>query len=259
MPHPGMAQQQTASATSSPGTLLRHHLAATGGMQQHHQDNSDSPYLPSSYAGSTASTASMHSQASSQSNSPLSAVTTLGGGVHTVGSGSSALSGLSPSSGSDDGTILFIGDLSRVVKEEELHLLFAPFGSVVAIDIKRDRLTLNNLGYGFVQFSSRADAAAAKKALNGFELAARKIRIGWAQKNTTIFVGDLDGTVTTEDLIRVFEAFGTVIAEESFVKEPSRKYVSTHSHTLTTNVTLECLSLSLTCCACLRVCVCACV
>lgn len=126
----------------------------------------------------------------------------------------------------DDGTILFIGDLSRTVKEEDLHLLFSPFGTVVAIDIKRDRLTLNNLGFAFVQFQSRAEAQVAKKTLNGFELNSRKIRIGWAQKNTTLFIGDLDGSITTEDLIRVFEMFGPIIAEETFVKEPSRKYVS---------------------------------
>lgn len=102
-------------------------------------------------------------------------------------------------------------------------MLFSPFGTIVSIDIKRDKLTLNNLGYGFVSYSTRGEAQSAKKALNGYELNSRKIRIGWAQKNTTLFVGDLDGTINTDDLIRVFEPFGMVIAEESFVSEQKHK------------------------------------
>jgi RNA recognition motif-containing protein len=128
------------------------------------------------------------------------------------------------SAGSDDGTVLFVGDLSRTVKEEELQALFAPYGQLLAVDIKRDKVTQQNLGYGFVQLASKAEATRAKLALHSFELHGRKLRVGWAQKNTTLFVGDLDGTITTASLIHAFEPYGPVIAEESFVKLPSAKY-----------------------------------
>ena len=143
----------------------------------------------------------------------------------------SPTSGLAVSAGSDDGTILFVGDLSRGVKEEELEALFARYGTLLAVDIKRDKLTHNNLGYGFVQLSSRQEATRAKLALQGREVFGRKIRIGWAQKNTTLFVGDLDGTITTNQLIKAFEPFGHIIAEETFVKQPSGKYVRMRTHT----------------------------
>lgn len=141
----------------------------------------------------------------------------------------SPTSGLAVSAGSDDGTILFVGDLSRGVKEEELEALFGRYGTLLAVDIKRDKLTHNNLGYGFVQLASRAEATRAKLALQGREVFGRKIRIGWAQKNTTLFVGDLDGTITTNQLIKAFEPFGHIIAEETFVKQPSGKYVRSNT------------------------------
>jgi RNA recognition motif-containing protein len=139
------------------------------------------------------------------------------------------------SSGADDGTVLFVGDLSRSVKEDELTALFAPYGALTAVDIKRDKLTQHNLGYAFVALASRAEATRAKLALHGFELHGRKLRIGWAQKNTTLFIGDLDGACTTQQLIRAFEPFGHIIHEETFVKQPSGKYVR-HTPTSTSHL-----------------------
>ena len=174
----------------------------------------------SSAASSPASAAVAPSNGNGSTNG---AMTNSSASLPIIGSASSV------SSGSDDGTILFVGDLSRSVREEELAALFAPFGTLQAIDIKRDRLTQNNLGYGFVQLATRAEATRAKKALHAFELHGRKIRIGLAKKNTTLFIGDLDGSINTAQLVRAFEPFGHIVVEETFVKQPSGKYVS---HTL---------------------------
>ncbi|ETO07427.1 hypothetical protein RFI_29961 [Reticulomyxa filosa] len=60
-----------------------------------------------------------------------------------------------------DDTSLFIGDLSRHVsetntltkkKKEHMLEIFSQFGEVEHVDIKRDKVTKNNLGYGFVTF-----------------------------------------------------------------------------------------------------------
>jgi nucleolysin TIA-1/TIAR len=59
----------------------------------------------------------------------------------------------------------------------------------MSVDIKRDRNTGRNLGYGFVQMSSHEQAEEAKDRLQDFEISGRKIRVGWAQRNTTLFVG----------------------------------------------------------------------
>jgi RNA recognition motif-containing protein len=60
---------------------------------------------------------------------------------------------------------------------------------VLSIDIKRDKQTGRNLGYGFIQMSSHAEAVNAKAQLQETEISGRKIRIGWAQRNTALFVG----------------------------------------------------------------------
>lgn len=39
--------------------------------------------------------------------------------------------------------------------EEQIREVFGLYGEVVKVDIKRDKLTNNNLGYGFVQYKVR--------------------------------------------------------------------------------------------------------
>jgi len=114
--------------------------------------------------------------------------------------------------------IIFVGDLSRTVKDQDLRKEVEKYGTVINIDIKRDRVTNNNLGYGFVQFSSREEAVAAKKALHGKELCGRRLRIGWAQRNTTLFVGDLDNCVEEETYRNAFEEFGDLVYDETYFK-----------------------------------------
>lgn len=119
---------------------------------------------------------------------------------------------------------LFIGDLARSVSEDQIREVFSRYGEVVKVDIKRDKVTHNNLGYGFLQYRTPAQACAGKDALNGAEIANRKVRIGWAQKNTTLFVGDLDGTVNTELLRDIFGEYGELVEDETFVKPGVGKF-----------------------------------
>lgn len=119
---------------------------------------------------------------------------------------------------------LFVGDLARNATEEEIEKVFSRYGEVLNVDIKRDKVTHNNLGYGFVQFRTREQAMEAKERLNGIEICNRKVRLGWAQKNTTLFIGDLDGTVSTAQLREIFRKFGEIVEEETFVKAGSGKY-----------------------------------
>jgi len=133
--------------------------------------------------------------------------------------------GTSPSPLSDqppgddpDHCALFIGDLPRQVTEDQLREAFCKYGEVVAAEVKRDKVTRNNLGYGFVQFRTRAGASTAKTAMEGAVIGNRQIRVGWAQKNTTLFIGELDGSVTTEMLREAFAKLGPLFEHDTFVK-----------------------------------------
>eukprot|EP01006_Ploeotia_vitrea_P033827 TRINITY_DN65647_c6_g1_i2.p1 TRINITY_DN65647_c6_g1~~TRINITY_DN65647_c6_g1_i2.p1 ORF type:complete len:1077 (-),score=268.43 TRINITY_DN65647_c6_g1_i2:80-2902(-) len=60
--------------------------------------------------------------------------------------------------------------------------------------------------------------------MNGRELGRRRLRIGWAQKNTTLYIGDLDGKVTTEELRALFSKYGELVVDESYVRPPRNMF-----------------------------------
>jgi len=123
-----------------------------------------------------------------------------------------------------DEACLFIGDLARGLTEEQLKEPFDQYGAI-SVEIKRDRTTGYSLGYGFAQFRTKKDAAEAKKGLYKAVIGGRAIRLGWAQKNTNLFVGDLDPSVTTEMLREAFAKFGPIYKEETFVKHRNYGFV----------------------------------
>lgn len=90
------------------------------------------------------------------------------------------------------------------------------------VDIKRDKMTGRNLGYGFVQLATREQAMDAKERMDGADIQGRRIRVGWAQRNTMLFVGDLDQTITLEVLSDTFSRFGQLLDEHTYVR--SGKY-----------------------------------
>jgi len=120
---------------------------------------------------------------------------------------------------------LFVGDLAKEVTEKDLRDAFSEHGHVLGVDIKRDRATRSSLGYGFVQYATRADACVGKRMMQKRRLGSRAIRVGWAQKNTNLFVGDLDSSVTNEILRAAFGKFGALVLEDTFMKGDNYGFV----------------------------------
>ncbi len=114
--------------------------------------------------------------------------------------------------------ILFIGDLARGLSETDLERAFSSVGTVVMVDIKRDKVTMRNLGYGFVQMATREEAEAAKESMQDAEIQGRRIRLGWAQRNTALFVGDLDEATTVEELLSAFRPFGPLLEDQTYLR-----------------------------------------
>jgi RNA recognition motif-containing protein len=71
---------------------------------------------------------------------------------------------------------LFIGDLSKFCSEAELESLFAGFGQILDVKIKRNNNTGKTLSYGFVTFASEEVADIAMKKLDGTMFCGRKLR-----------------------------------------------------------------------------------
>ncbi|KAG8096534.1 hypothetical protein GUJ93_ZPchr0013g34618 [Zizania palustris] len=64
-------------------------------------------------------------------------------------------------------TEIFVSRLSFYTTEEELQNIFSPFGAVDEARLVRDNQTGRPKGFGFVRYSSQAEAQKAVKAMDG--------------------------------------------------------------------------------------------
>ena len=71
---------------------------------------------------------------------------------------------------------LSIGNIPQTLKEEDLEKLFAEFGKIESVSIKRDKKTGTSLGYGSVEIAADS-AEKAIQALNGKEIEGKKIAV----------------------------------------------------------------------------------
>jgi cold-inducible RNA-binding protein len=79
------------------------------------------------------------------------------------------------------GTKLFVGSLPWSANDEDLQKAFSAHGNVVSANVVTDKETRRSRGFGFVEFETEAEAAAAIQALNGTELKGRNIIVSEAK------------------------------------------------------------------------------
>jgi len=65
---------------------------------------------------------------------------------------------------------LFIGNLSRQAKDEDLQTAFKEFGEVTSVAIIRDKFSGESRGFAFVEMANKTEAEAAIQGMNGKEL-----------------------------------------------------------------------------------------
>jgi len=78
-------------------------------------------------------------------------------------------------------TKLFVGNLSFNATQEQLQDLFAAHGTVVEIDVIKDKFSGRPRGFGFVTMETKEGADAAVKALNGKEIDGRALTVNEAR------------------------------------------------------------------------------
>jgi RNA recognition motif-containing protein len=76
---------------------------------------------------------------------------------------------------------LYVGNLSYDTTEESLRAAFAQAGSVVSVDLIKDRDTGRTKGFAFVTMSSQEEAENAIKLFNGKLLDNRAIKVNIAR------------------------------------------------------------------------------
>ena len=75
---------------------------------------------------------------------------------------------------------IYAGNLPFSVDEDNLRVMFTPFGAVEDVTVIRDRDTGRSRGFGFVQMPD-ADAQTAIEGLNGQDVDGRTLRISEAR------------------------------------------------------------------------------
>lgn len=79
---------------------------------------------------------------------------------------------------------IYVGNLSRDVREEDLQETFKAFGEVESVSIVKDKFTGESRGFGFVEMPAKAEAQAAIAELNGKDLKGRPLTVNEAKPRT---------------------------------------------------------------------------
>ena len=77
---------------------------------------------------------------------------------------------------------IYVGNMSYSTTEEELEGLFGQYGTVLNVNIVKDRDSNRSKGFAFVEMEEEDAAMAAISALNDTEFNGRKLRINEAHE-----------------------------------------------------------------------------
>ncbi len=79
---------------------------------------------------------------------------------------------------------LYVGNLSYSTTSESLQTAFSQAGNVVSATVITDKMTGRSKGFGFVEFATDEEAAAAISMLNGKEVDGRALNVSEARPMT---------------------------------------------------------------------------
>jgi hypothetical protein len=79
--------------------------------------------------------------------------------------------------------VLYVANLPAGVTEAQLRELFSPHGDVVSVELGKDESSQEP--YGLVQMAAEKAATQANHALNGYQLADRRLAVSYPEVDTT--------------------------------------------------------------------------
>ncbi|XP_051143816.1 30S ribosomal protein 2, chloroplastic [Andrographis paniculata] len=127
---------------------------------------------------------------------------------------------------------LYVGNIPRTVKNEELHKIVEEHGAVEKAEVMYDKYSGRSRRFAFVTMKTVEDANTAAEKLNGTEIGGRQVKVNITEKPlaTTdtallqseesafidspykVYVGNLAKTVTTDTLKSFFSEKGKVLS-----------------------------------------------
>ncbi|XP_038696403.1 nucleolin-like isoform X1 [Tripterygium wilfordii] len=122
-------------------------------------------------------------------------------------------------------TEIFIGGLDKDTNEEEIRKVFEDSGKIVEVRLLINGKTGKNKGYGFVRFSSAADAKRALEKHPRVKICGKQCSPAPVEGNDTLFLGNIDKKWKNEDVIKLLQNIGiekidkvTVIADPNNIE-----------------------------------------
>jgi len=116
-----------------------------------------------------------------------------------------------------DRTNLIINYLPPTMSEGTLATLFSPYGLLERCKIVVDLQTLRSRGYGFVKYDNSSSAERALKALNGYELNGKKLKVAFARQqckaitNANLYITNIPPHYENDNLRKLFRDYGTIV------------------------------------------------
>jgi RNA recognition motif-containing protein len=76
---------------------------------------------------------------------------------------------------------IYVGNLARQVKEDDLHQVFSAHGEVISVTLIKDKFSGEPRGFAFIEMPQKDQGMAAIQALNGYELMGRSLVVNEAR------------------------------------------------------------------------------
>jgi len=98
--------------------------------------------------------------------------------------------------------------------------LFTRVGEVAKCKLVRNNVTGESMGYAFIEYPTEALAASAIKEINGMVIESKTLKVSYARqsspetKNTNVYVASLPPTISEDQLLDLFQSYGTVLTHK---------------------------------------------
>ncbi|EDV49030.1 ELAV-like protein 1 [Drosophila erecta] len=118
---------------------------------------------------------------------------------------------------SQDQTNLILNYLPQDMTESEVRRLFSKFGEIRKAKIIRHRLTGISCCYGFVDYVSARQAAAAQSSMDGYETRGKRLKVAFARpsedqsRNSNLYVANLPTHLDERKVRELFAVYGIVL------------------------------------------------
>ncbi|HSM72678.1 MAG TPA: RNA-binding protein [Anaerolineales bacterium] len=76
---------------------------------------------------------------------------------------------------------LYVGNLSKSTTQDDLNVLFAQAGEVIAAEVIRDRKSGDSRGFAFVTMSAQSEADKAVSMFNAYSLSDNTLKVSLAK------------------------------------------------------------------------------